>query len=146
MHSIGFKKKIHKTAPRKERVRKTFICSTCEKRFISGYALSRHMHTHTGRKPYQCEKCDKGFAQEANLKVHIQSIHNKLTHPCPICFKSISTKTNLNHHMKTHEYFPKVYCDRCDTYMKGDLSRHQQSKICRKKQSLRENSMFPMFG
>jgi DNA-directed RNA polymerase subunit RPC12/RpoP len=134
------KKPISKPKPRKKRISMIYTCFECEKKFTSGYALDRHKHTHTGNKPYKCNQCDKAFNQEANLNVHITSVHNKTKYQCHICFKLISSLTNLNHHIsKTHGVKPKIHCSLCDTYMRGDLARHQANKICKKKQKRNED-------
>ena len=58
-----------------ENDKKPFICSVCNKGFISSYRLKNHMNTHTGNKPYICQHCGKGFADHRNMKAHVKA-HN----------------------------------------------------------------------
>jgi predicted RNA-binding Zn-ribbon protein involved in translation (DUF1610 family) len=125
----------HKPKLRKKPRTASFRCSFCPKMWDSVYALERHENSHTGNKPYKCPECGQRFSQGPNLKVHVESIHEKTTHMCLICFKFLSTAINLNHHMtKTHAVSLRVQCSRCETWMRGDLNRHQTTALCKRKQ------------
>jgi uncharacterized Zn-finger protein len=110
-----------------------FNCSFCPKTWQSAYALRRHENSHTGNKPFSCIECIQTFSQEANLKVHFESVHANIKYSCPICFDMLSSVANLNHHVTlTHAEFLQTYCDKCNTWMRGDLSRHQATTLCTK--------------
>ena len=58
-----------------ENDKKPYICSVCNKGFVTSYRLKNHMNTHTGNKPYICQHCGKGFADHRNMKAHVKA-HN----------------------------------------------------------------------
>ena len=58
-----------------ENDKKPYICSVCNKGFVTSFRLKNHMNTHTGNKPYICQHCGKGFADHRNMKAHVKA-HN----------------------------------------------------------------------
>lgn len=54
---------------------KSFICSLCQKSFVSKQTLLEHEFLHTGEKPYKCAypKCGKLFRQSSQLSIHKKS-------------------------------------------------------------------------
>ncbi|KAJ1463957.1 hypothetical protein T484DRAFT_1650336 [Baffinella frigidus] len=113
---------------------KNFSCSFCDRKWDSRDAVRRHENSHTGNKPFKCLECDESFSQKGNLKTHINSVHVKMKHMCVICEKMLSSPTNLHHHIiKTHGEYLGVHCSRCDMWMRGDLTRHQNSTQCKQK-------------
>jgi uncharacterized C2H2 Zn-finger protein len=108
-----------------------YTCAFCPKTWSSQFALNRHENSHTGTTQFECNECNKLFKQESNLKVHVDSVHAKLKHTCPICCDSLSSAANLIHHLnKTHATELGVHCDLCNTWMRGDLVRHQTTTSC----------------
>lgn len=117
-----------------------YTCSVCSTTWLSVYALKRHERSHSGDKPFKCTECPQAFSQEVNLRVHIEAIHDKLKHSCPICLEPLSSSANLAHHLKkTHADYLGVYCSRCETWMRGDLVRHQETNVCEKKSRAIQN-------
>lgn len=113
-------------------------CRECKISFISNDKLLAHKIEHSLGKHFRCIICNKLFSQKINMKSHMKSVHLKLKHPCTICGMLLSSKTNLWHHRtKTHAPIEKknklIRCTLCDTEMRGDLARHQQTKCCKKK-------------
>lgn len=53
-----------------------FECGICEKRFISGNDLRKHIRTHTDERPYVCNECGQAFRQAGSLKNHIACKHS----------------------------------------------------------------------
>lgn len=47
----------------KDRKKKVFNCSTCNRQFSRKYDMIRHVRVHTGIKPYACPFCHKQFAR-----------------------------------------------------------------------------------
>ena len=135
---------ICKPKPRKKRLPMVIHCFECDKTFTSTFSLDRHMNTHNGNnKAYKCYQCGQDFAQEVNLKIHIESVHDKTKYPCPICHKLISSLSNMSHHINKTHGKPNVHCIKCDSYMRGDLTRHQASGACRKKQDKKKLAQCP---
>ncbi|KAJ1467103.1 hypothetical protein T484DRAFT_1756113 [Baffinella frigidus] len=133
---VGVRKGSRKKQKATRRVM-VYTCSFCPKTWPSAYAVERHENSHTGNKPFACEICPKRFSQEANLKVHFEAVHNQVKHWCPVCFETLSSAANLNHHLsKTHAEYLGVHCERCDTWMRGDLARHQTTAVCSKKKAV----------
>lgn len=117
-------------------------CSFCSKTWESAYAMRRHETSHTGNKPFVCDQCPRTFSQEANLKVHVESIHTMTKYACPICFQMLSSASCLSHHVKkTHATCLGTYCDQCNTWMRGDLPRHQATDTCKKNRVVQKNDV-----
>lgn len=51
---------------------KSFICSLCQKSFVSKQTLLEHEFLHTGERPYKCNypNCGKMFRQSSQLSLH----------------------------------------------------------------------------
>jgi uncharacterized Zn-finger protein len=54
---------------------KNFICSLCQKSFVSKQTLLEHEFLHTGEKPYKCSypNCGELFRQSSQLSLHKKS-------------------------------------------------------------------------
>ena len=67
---------------------KPYVCTVCDKRFITKTHMIAHMKRHTGEK-YSCTQCEKCFSSQRGLSYH-KNIHTdkyKCTE-CGICCQS----------------------------------------------------------
>ena len=88
-------------------------CDLCDKRFVTGTALDKHMYTHNDLH-FVCEDCGQSFPFKSRLEQHRithQSDPSFMCHHkgCDHCFKN---KGDLNRHL--HSYDDVWYkCDSC---------------------------------
>jgi hypothetical protein len=113
-------------------------CHMCEISLVDKAKFYAHLLDHSVGKHYRCLCCNKMFTQLINMKSHFKAVHLRIKYPCSICGVQLSSQTNLSHHKtKTHAPIGKkgkmIHCTLCDTYMRGDLARHQATKHCKKK-------------
>ena len=47
-----------------------FVCSYCDRPFLSKFCRDKHERNHVTTKRFNCRTCDKGFCKAANRKLH----------------------------------------------------------------------------
>ncbi|XP_056155563.1 myoneurin-like isoform X2 [Lampris incognitus] len=97
-----------------ERVKKTTVCSECNKVFTEASSLRRHMKIHRGLKPFKCIFCSKTFRQGTQLKTHLRIHTGEKPFSCTHCEKCFAQKCQLVAHCRMYHGEEKPYtCERC---------------------------------
>ena len=124
-------------------LRKSVVCTLCEKFITSAKSLKTHMRSQHGieliarnnkLKDYMvCDQCHSIFEKSTDLNIHMESEHNlKAEHPCTKCDHIFVTNVLLTAHiMESHDYDPlkenslqvddikKFRCDICGAHLKS---------------------------
>ena len=70
-----------------------YLCTVCDKRFMTKKSLNRHKQTHTVDKLYSCTQCQKRFATQRYLRIHM-NVHSS-KYKCTECGKCFSSNACL---------------------------------------------------
>ncbi|OXA47342.1 Zinc finger protein 91 [Folsomia candida] len=112
---------------------KSYVCSTCERRFPSLSNLRSHEVTHlekSARRIFKCCLCPQMSLTRANLQKHVQVVHeNQGNYHCSFCDKRFSTLGNMRLHVdvKHPPNREKIHsCDKCEyrSHSKVYLAQH----------------------
>lgn len=82
---------------------KPFICSLCEKGFVSAELLKRHELIHSDTRPFQCDICQKRFRHRADLTTHYRLHTGEKPYQCQLCEKRYSDRGCFRSHLLSHE-------------------------------------------
>jgi len=75
-------------------------CNICQKKFIYGAQLKRHLMQHNILKTYACSVCPKSFCSPSALRYH-QLVHSDYRQfCCGLCGKDFKRKHNVVSHFK----------------------------------------------
>lgn len=97
------KSKPSTKATNRVRTKRRYICTYCNKEFLGGNDLRKHIRIHTDERPFECQHCGQRFRQGGCLKNHIASQHGTSeTFICYYCNKSFPIKERLRLHMRLH--------------------------------------------
>ncbi|XP_029985702.1 zinc finger protein 358-like isoform X2 [Sphaeramia orbicularis] len=86
-----------------------FVCSVCDKIFVSRKNLNDHRRVHAEGKPYACPVCGHGFYVKSSVNRHMMSHTEGKLYACTECGKKFPTKAELTGHSRSH-IGEKPYC------------------------------------
>ena len=105
-----------------------YVCKKCNKSFVSGSGLKRHMQFHTGHYRFYCDVCRKGFPDSTHYNEH-KRIHEGLKYHCDYCSKPFTSQKGLTYHVSVHTGIYRLTCNICGKGFnpKPDFDKHIQS-------------------
>ena len=94
----------------KQKVKKEFKCTECEKTFIESGSLKQHQLLIHLKMWYKCKFCNKKMKTRQSLKIHEKLVHK--TRPCKEkdC-KFQGSKSELEEHIQKNHMLQCQYCD-----------------------------------
>lgn len=78
------------------------LCHLCDKKFITGVHLRKHLNSHTGEKKFPCETCGMRLSTKDGLKRHLATHSDARPFNCEICGLGFKTAHVMRMHMKSH--------------------------------------------
>ncbi|XP_059226750.1 zinc finger protein Xfin [Stomoxys calcitrans] len=105
-----------KTVVRKNKYYSEKICEICERKFVNGKTLSKHIKTvHNKIKPFICNVCGKKTARKASLIIHMRQHTGEKPLQCKSCKFSTRDPSVLHKHQMRHNRDAvKLKCSLCD--------------------------------
>ncbi|XP_037820855.1 PR domain zinc finger protein 5 [Lucilia sericata] len=101
--------------PRKNKYYSEKTCEICERKFVNGKTLSKHIKTvHNKIKPFNCNVCGKKTARKASLIIHMRQHTGEKPLACKSCKFSTRDPSVLHKHQMRHELAGKLKCSLCD--------------------------------
>lgn len=115
-----------KSTKRTKRTKRKYLCHFCNKVFLGGNDLRKHIRVHTDERPFECTHCGQKFRQGGCLKNHIASQHGTTqTFTCYYCNKTFPIKERLRLHMRLHSGEKPYQCKVClRRFARGGQVRH----------------------
>jgi uncharacterized Zn-finger protein len=137
----------HEERVEENRIKITFDCDLCDKKYNSKYAMIIHFKAHHLNKRYKCELCDKVFVLKDSMQKHKREKHESVE--CKICYENFNSYHSLKKHLlvkhakeeKSHE------CDICHHLftLRKEMQRHKSSFHAAKNVKCEYNGCYKMF-
>ena len=91
-----------KTKPKKKKVKRSFLCCTCNKQFYSTLdSFQKHVKFHVAETIFQCSKCPLKFYRSSHWKNHEKHCTGEIREfVCTLCSATFATKASLLNHQK----------------------------------------------
>lgn len=141
-------------APKKNKYYSEKTCEICERKFVNGKTLSKHIKTvHNKIKPFNCNVCGKKTARKASLivnfkfpvyvcmyvyqcfcftfcQIHMRQHTGEKPLSCKSCKFSTRDPSVLHKHQMRHERVGQLKCSQCDytCIQSNALKRHIRLK------------------
>jgi Zinc finger, C2H2 type len=99
--------------------KKTFACSSCDKKFARIQRLHIHESVHHSGEnpPFQCGECYRRFCDPSSLKRHVAVVHStagqRKVFSCDQCGKEFNQRTDLRVHTQRHAGVYLHQCSHC---------------------------------
>ncbi|XP_067664182.1 uncharacterized protein [Haliotis asinina] len=92
---------------------KTFMCSMCDKAFMTKTNLETHIRIHKGIRPFACPYCHLHFASRPHLNKHKRQHTKEKEFKCSFCSKAFFTQKLLDVHHSKHTGEKRFSCEVC---------------------------------
>lgn len=67
----------------------------CEKEFLTGYLLKKHMEIHVSERRYKCGECGKLYKTIGHVREHMRAHSDERPYHCARCNKGYKTKVTM---------------------------------------------------
>lgn len=64
----------------------------CQKEFLTGYLLKKHMEVHLSERRYKCGECGKLYKTIGHVREHMRAHSEERPYNCNSCDKGYKTK------------------------------------------------------
>ena len=77
-----------------------FVCSKCDRHFVTALAFSQHVSTCRGGQVFQCNECSYSSSEKTRLNYHVGRVHRKEKNAkCELCDFKAFIQANVKRHM-----------------------------------------------
>ncbi|XP_044740458.1 zinc finger protein 260-like [Chrysoperla carnea] len=107
--------------------KKPHLCTLCGKLLASKLSLKGHQLIHSGGKPYKCNVCNQSFRHKQHLTNHRRIHTGEKPYKCTLCEKAFTEKKSLTVHMRIHTGENPYSCSFCNKgfYDLSNFKRHE---------------------
>ncbi|RZF32488.1 hypothetical protein LSTR_LSTR012226, partial [Laodelphax striatellus] len=109
--------------------KRSWICSQCQKQFVSRQGWIVHQRSHSGERPFCCLTCGKAFIESRTLLKHQVTHQAVRPHTCSMCGHGFNQKVALLRHEKTHNQVQEFGCGFCPKTFLGRCSLQAHEKL-----------------
>ncbi|BFF90254.1 zinc finger and SCAN domain-containing protein 12 [Drosophila madeirensis] len=130
LHGVKSSQSSSKNTPKERQQPQRYFCETCNKSYVSKYALAWHVKSHAEANAFKCKLCDKSYNAPAMLKQH-ERVHKERPLQCDVCLKGFYQRTKLKAHKLIHSGERPHRCELCNVHFryKTNLKTHENTKM-----------------